>query len=126
VNIPYWGDHPTYEPLRVTFILDAEMKSYFELHHWLRGLSFPESYEEYRSLEGVPLITGDGLFSDITVHVLSSTEVPKFIFVFKDAFPVSLGGMKFSSKNSDVTYITIEAIFRYTLFDIKTSQSDWG
>jgi hypothetical protein len=126
VNIPYWGDHMKYEPLDVEFIVDSEMLSYFELHYWLRGMGHPATYYEYRRLMNVPLVTGEGLTSDIGIHVLSSTEQPKYEFVFRDAFPVSLTGFHAVSTKDDITYVTVSASFRYTLFDVRVVNSVWG
>lgn len=126
VNIPIWGEHVTYDELEVLFVVDSELLSYLELHHWLRGMGKPATYAEYRRLMNVPLITGDGLTSDIAIHVMSSLEEPKFEFIFEGAFPVSLGSMKFQATSDDVKYITVTAKFQYTLFNIRQTAQNWG
>jgi len=124
--IPKWGDHVEYEPLRVRFIVDAEMFSYLELYHWFRGLTKPETFRQYRELMNVPLVSGEGQTSDIGVHVLSSTEVPKLEYVFHDCFPSALGGFNFESTNDDVVYVTVDATFEYSTFDVKKITQAWG
>ena len=39
-----------YDVLNITFIADAEMKSWLEVHDWIRAMTFPTEYEEYQSL----------------------------------------------------------------------------
>lgn len=125
-NIPISGEHITYEPLNLEFVVDAELLNYFEIYHWLRGLGKPESYRQYRELMNVPLVTGEGLESDIGVHVLSSTEVPKYEFVFRHAFPTYLGGFVLRSTYDDVQYATCQASFAYAVFDVKITADNWG
>ena len=125
-KIPKWGDHLDYSPLSVTFVVDAEMINYLEVYKWIKGLTKPEYFQQYAELEKIPLITGEGQVSDIGVHVLSSTEEPKLEYIFHDAFPSSLSGFNLKSTNDDVIYVTCDAVFQYSTFNIKQINTAWG
>ena len=44
------GEKPIYDLLNITFLIDEDMKGWLEIHDWLRAMTFPESYEDYRKL----------------------------------------------------------------------------
>lgn len=122
VSIPYPGDHISYDPLELTFIVDEDMRNYMELHRWLRGMGFPEDYSEHKELieEGKRSIVGEGQFSDASLLLGTNLKNPNIEVVFRDAFPVSLTGFTVNSTDEDVQYITCTCQFKYTLFDIQT------
>lgn len=118
VTIPFWGDHLNYGELRVSFKVDEDLTNYMELYNWIRSLGKPETTEDYRKLQEIPNYTGDGLTSDISLIVLTNSKMPNYEVVFRDAFPVSLGSLQFDSTSSDVDYLEVDAVFRYTLYEI--------
>jgi hypothetical protein len=122
VKIPYPGEHLDYGSLDLTFKIDEDLQNYLEIHNWLIGMGKPESYEQYRAIAGNPDYTGEGIVSDISVMVLSSTKMPNYEVVYIDAYPVSLTGINFNTVDSDVNYLEATASFKYTLYNIlKTS-----
>lgn len=118
VAIPYSGDHVDYQPLNVTFMVDEDMQNYMEIYTWIRGLSFPDTFTQYRDLATVPKYTGEGLKSEMSIFILTAAKNPQYNVVFSDAFPVALGPIEFSSAASDVNYATCTATFKYTSFEI--------
>ncbi len=122
VKIPYSGDQVQYEPLNITFKLDEDMENYMELHNWLRGLAFPESFSEHAELvaEGEQPGGGEGIFSDISLMILTNLSNPNIEITFRDAFPVSLSEIRFDTTSDDIKFLDGAASFRYTLFDVKT------
>jgi len=44
------GEKAIYDMLNVTFLIDEEMKSWIEIHDWIRAMTFPTEYEEYQRL----------------------------------------------------------------------------
>jgi len=119
VRIPQTGDHISFEPLQISFKVDEDLQNYLEIHNWLLGLGFPESYDQYKELSDVPRITGEGLLSDITVLVLSSTKIANYEVTFVDAHPVALTELKFNSTDTSVNYISSSATFKYTHYKIQ-------
>ena len=47
VDVPLPGTTLSYETLNMTFLVDENLENLQEIHGWIRGLGFPESYTEY-------------------------------------------------------------------------------
>lgn len=118
VNIPYPGDHITYSDLTFTFKVDEDLQNYLEIHNWIKALGKPIDFEGRREIQRHPSWTGDGVYSDISVMILSSTKMANYEVVYSDAFPVSLSGLTFNTVDSDVNYIEASATFKYTYYEI--------
>ena len=48
-DIPLPGDKLTYEPLRMSFLVDENLENFQEIHGWLIGLGFPRDYSEFQN-----------------------------------------------------------------------------
>jgi len=118
VKIPFSGEHIEYQPLTISFLVDEDMKNYMEIYNWMRGLAFPDSYDQYKVLFEKPKYTGEGIKSEMSVFVLTAAKNPQYNVVFSDAFPVALSGIDFSSASTDVDYAVCTATFKYTSFEI--------
>ena len=91
-----------------------------ELYNWIVALGKPKDFYEYKVIEEQPKYSGNGIYSDISVMILSNIKNPNWEVVYKDAFPISLSEINFDTTiESDISYITATASFRYTLFDIQ-------
>ncbi|MGI9569005.1 MAG: hypothetical protein ACR2PH_04520 [Desulfobulbia bacterium] len=119
VNIPYWGDHLTYDEIMINFKVQESMADWLEVHNWIRAMGFPREHAEYAALSGALTGTGDGLTSDISLIIMNSARNPKFNIIFRDAFPVSLSSTIFDQAVADINYVTAAATFKYTLYDIE-------
>lgn len=118
VNIPYSGDHITYGELSITFKVDEDLQNYLEIHNWIKSLGKPKDFEDYRALSQNQEFTGDGLKSDISLMVLSSTKSANYEIIFAEAHPISLSGIVFNTTDETVNYTEASATFRYTYYDI--------
>jgi hypothetical protein len=118
VKIPYPGEHINYGALSITFKVDEALQNYLEIHNWLKSLGKPQNFDQYKTIENMPITTGDGIYSDISLIVLASTKQPNYEIVYADAFPVSLSGVTFNTVDADVNYIEASAVFKYTYYDI--------
>ncbi len=120
ISIPHSGEHIEYQPLEVMFKVDEDMSNYIELHNWMRGLGFPDSFEEHKALSdaGKAVSSGEGLFSDASLIILSNLKNPNIDITFRDCFPVSMGELNFETTADNVIHIDCRATFRYTLFDV--------
>jgi len=123
VDIP--GDKIVFGDLNIKFLVDEDLGNYMELQNWIRGLGFPESLKEFDDLDqekdvfGKYHQTGDNIYSDGTLQVLSNNLVPKFQIFFDDLFPYSLTTLSFDATDTDVEYFTAEASFKYTIYNIQ-------
>jgi hypothetical protein len=118
VNAPIPGEHLTYGILDITFKVDEDLQNYLEIHNWIKALGKPQNYDQYKTIQNKKPGTGDGIYSDISLMVLSSTKMANYEIVFMDAFPVNISSVVFNTTDNDVNYIEAAASFRYTLFDI--------
>lgn len=118
VPIPTQFTHVEYGEFSITFKVDEDFQNYLEIHNWMRSLGSPENYDERAAIDAIPDYTGNGKLSDISVIALNSAKNPNFQVTFTDAFPTELGSVVFDSSLSDVTYITCEASFKYTVYEI--------
>lgn len=120
VRIPVPGEHITYGNLNINFKVDEDLQNYMELYNWIVALGKPKDFYEYKVIEEQPKYSGNGIYSDISVMILSNIKNPNWEVVYKDAFPISLSEINFDTTiESDISYITATASFRYTLFDIQ-------
>jgi hypothetical protein len=118
VKTPIPGDHLEFSELKISFKVDEDLQNYLEIHNWLRGLGKPENFLQYKELQDKPSYTGDGIYSDISVLILSSTKMPNYEITYIDSYPVFLSDLVFQTTDSDVNYITAEATFKYTHYQI--------
>jgi hypothetical protein len=118
VKFQYSGEHIAYEDLSISFKVDEDLNNYLEIHNWLKALGKPENYDQYADIAKKPSYTGDGIFSDISVIILSSTKNPNYEITYNDAFPVSLSSLTFNSTDADISYLEATAVFKYTIYDI--------
>lgn len=118
VNIPLSGEHLSYGDLEISFKVDEDLKNYMEIHNWIKALGKPVTFDGYKSLSEKKIYSGEGLTSDITLIVLSSTKSANYEINFIDAHPVLLSGITFNTVDEDVNYIEASATFKYTYYDI--------
>lgn len=119
------GEKAIYDMLNVTFLIDEEMKSWIEIHDWIRAMTFPTEYEEYQRLgqlnKNVGLrVTPTPQYSDATITLLSSSNTPYFRFKFYDCFPTSVSSFVMAATDGpDGGAMTADATFRYSYYDIE-------
>lgn len=117
-TLKFPGIKLSYSSLNVTFKVDEKMQSYLEIHNWLKKLGFPDDFTQYAELANDA--TGiDGVFSDISLIILSAQKNPIFSVTFKDAFPTELGSLSFDATQTSLEYLTVSAQFAYRSFDIR-------
>lgn len=117
LRIPYAGDHVIYEELSLTFKVDENLQNYLEIQNWIRGVG-KTSYQKYAAINSNKSYTGDGITSEISVSVLTSSKNPNYEIVFQEAFPISLSGLTFKTTDDSVDYLEATAQFRYLIYDI--------
>jgi hypothetical protein len=122
IDIP--GDKVSFGDLTLRFLVDEDLVNYMEIQNWIRGLGFPESMQEFNDLESEAVLpgnygrSGDNIYSDGTLQILSSNLVPKFNVSFKDLFPYSLSTITFDATDTDVDYFTADVSFKYTIYNL--------
>lgn len=117
-RMPISGDKVSFDELTVTFKVDEDMENYIEVFNWIMGLGFPAKFDQYKSLASKGKFTGEGLYSDATVTIMTSAMNPNIEVTYKDLFPISLSEIEFSSTDADVEYLTATVTFRYREYTI--------
>ena len=118
------GDHIEYETFDMTFIVDEKLANYFELYNWLKGIGFPDDFEQYAALSSNPEWTGIGVKSTLVLTILNSAQNAIFEVTLTDAYPTSLSDLQFDTTQPDVNYVQCAASFRFTSLDIVPVISD--
>ena len=123
-NIDTPGDKISFDDLTVRFLVDENLENYMEIQNWIRGLGFPDSLDEIYDLQRQQryVDTTDSklmdIYSDGTLQILTNSNNPNFKLKFKDLWPYSLSNLQFDATDSDVEYLTAEATFKYTIYEI--------
>ena len=131
-DYPVPGDTLSFDPLNISFLVDENLNNFNELHKWISRLGFGDSHEEFADLlrEGTPSqrtpsskgiqrpLPEIGTYSDATLTILSSKNMPKTEIRFKNIFPTSISGLDYNIGGTDVDYITCSASFSYLGYTI--------
>ena len=122
IDVP--GDKIQFGDLTLRFLVDEDLVNYMEIQNWIRGLGYPETLQEFDRLENEAVLpsnfgrTGDNIYSDGTLQILSSNLVAKFNVNFKDMFPYSLSTITFDATDTDIEYFTADVSFKYTIYNL--------
>ena len=123
------GDEMQYEDLFLRFLVDENMKNWYQVANWMREISTPYSTTEFRYNRGnipsvnkreagVDYATANNQWRcDCSLLILSSNYRVVSEVVFRDAWPTSLSTLNFDASSSDINYFTAEVGLRYNYYD---------
>ena len=138
VDVPLPGTTLSYSPLNMTFLVDENLENFQEIHGWIRGLGFPESYTEYadglaagsdRAPSSGGAVSSEpgkvkfgapsqaAFFSDATLVILTSKNNPIKEVRFRDVYPTNIGELQYDQQAADVQYLTASVTFNYRGYD---------
>ena len=113
VSIP--GNQITFGSLSLTFMVDEDMQSWYELYNWIVQLGNPKGYNKVGTLTGKPgSVTSTT--SDATLYVKTNSNNPNFQFNFINVYPTELGEMSFTTTDNQ-EFITSTATFNYGYYE---------
>ena len=126
VDIHSPGEKAIYDLLNITFIVDEHLKGWLEMHNWIRGMTFPTRFEEYKNLPKQNRFSSAASdisktfpqFSDATLTIYTASNNPYLNFHFHECFPVSLSAFVMNSQDDPNTILTADATFRYSYYDV--------
>ena len=118
------GEKAIYDLINVTFMIDENLQSWLEIHDWIRAMTFPKEFDEYRKLGSMSRAVGTKTgafpqFSDASLTILSSSNTPTHTFKFYNLFPTTLSTFIMSSQDSPDNILTADATFRYEYYDVE-------
>jgi hypothetical protein len=127
VDIYSPGEKAIYDLLNVTFVIDEQLKSWIEIHDWIRAMTFPVEFAEYRQLPRLnkqASVASDidpkfPQFSDASVTLFSSSNKEYYRFKFREVFPTTLSTFVMNAQDGPDTIITADATFRYSYYDVE-------
>lgn len=117
------GDKLIYDYLQISFMVDEDMKNWNELYEWIRGISYSESFQEYRNLGKLLPVNPSNIsktpqYSDASLTIYDSKETPKLRYNFLDCFPTTISAIPFDTTTGPATVITCDATFRFLIFNL--------
>ena len=107
-------DKLTYSDLIVSFIIDENMNNYLEVFSWMHGITFPQSFTQYKNLKS----SKEGLRSDISIILYNSSKNAQFRIDYLDCFPTSLSEISLDTTSTDVQYPEATVTFQYNSYSI--------
>lgn len=120
------GEKLIYDPLNITFLVNEDLSDWLQIHDWIRAMTFPKDFDEYRNLKNLSDAAQyrwnnrqPPQYGDATLTVYSNKNNPQIRVHYKDTFPTGLSGLQFSSLDSAENIVTGEASFRYSYYDIE-------
>lgn len=121
VDVPVPGEKLMYDPLTITFLVDEDLRAWREIHDWMRGMTFPTKFEEYKDLsKQSPYVSQKTpQYSDALLVILDSNQRGNYRFKFKDAFPTLLAPFTLSTTLGPDSIMTADATFSFAYFDIE-------
>lgn len=127
-KIPYGSTKLEFDPnFQLDFGVDEDLENYLEIFNWMVGITFPESYDQYKDLlKENELVAPRGvipeaqIYSDARLLLYSSQFNINFEVVFEDIFPTSLSALEFTHKTEDAAEMTAQVNFVYRQFRIET------
>lgn len=130
IDIPRVGDKLTYNELAIRFLISEDMTNYLEIFDWLVAIGFPNDYTQISRFSGerlsrFPFVRNRHdqieamLYSDATLTILDSNNIPKTNIIFKDLFPMSIEALDFDITSASVDYFVGAASFKYKTFEIE-------
>jgi len=117
---------PNYAPLNVNFVIDNKFKNYWLLWKWLTILNDPKK-SGYTGTKPKTETLADkierGLLSEyqtnISVVGLNEYNEKTIEFIYYNAFIISLGGINYNYRDTEILETTAE--FQFSQFDVKIS-----
>lgn len=111
-------DKLTYGDVAISFKIDENLQNYLEMLNWIKGITFPNSFQQYGT--ALKAQDGDGIYSDAHLIILNNGGRPALEYTFIDLFPVSLSGIRVNSQDSEVDYLAAAVNFKIRDFKIKS------
>jgi len=116
VTLQVPGNQITFNALSLSFIVDEEMRSWYEIYDWIVQLGNPQGFNKRGRLFDEPKT--DQLLnvtSDATLFIKTNSNNPKYKVNFIGMFPTDLSEIAFSTTDTQ-EFVTCTATFNYTYY----------
>lgn len=122
VNSPYApvsvpGNQFTFGALVVNFMIDEDMRSWYEIYDWMYQLANPESFNKRGYLQDKDSVI-NSVTADASLIIKTNSNNPNWNVNFYGLYPSDLGGVQFSSTEGQ-EFATSSVTFNYTYFKLE-------
>jgi len=114
-GVSFIGDAVEFGEVTIDVLLDEDLKVYGEIYNWMENM-LESKHKLNRGILYNPSDISLSDYNDIRLQVLTSANNKNREFVYRNAFPVSLGDIQFNSTNSE-TFITCPMTFKFDYFE---------
>jgi hypothetical protein len=121
IDRPVPGDKMIYEPLTITFLIDEPLYAWTTIQDWIKGITFPENFDQYKNLtlqQKLQQVGSTPQYSDATLTILTNKNNPIVEVRFIDVFPISVSSIEFDTSLPATNILTGTASFMFTNYDI--------
>lgn len=127
-DLPVPGDKIEFDPLDISFLVDEDYRSWFTVYDWIRGITFPTTFEEYKNLglnntttpqSKLIALSDRPQYSDAILTLYTNKNNPNIRVKFKDCFPISLSSIRYSAQDNADVIITGDASFKFAYYDVE-------
>ena len=127
-DTPIPGDKIRYEELNISFMIDEDYRSWLSVHDWIRGVTFPTNFDEYKNLgklqRSSPLSqlvkqTDRPQYSDAILTIYTNKNNPNIRVKFRECFPTSLSSVVFNTQDDADVILTGQSTFKFAWYDIE-------
>lgn len=120
VNTPFTalkvpGNIIVYNTMTLTFMIDEDMESWYEIYDWITQLGNPKSFDKRGTLIG-SRGSNEDIYSDGTLTVNTNSNNPNWKITFTDMYPTDIGEVQFSTTESQ-EFLTSTVSFDYTYYE---------
>ena len=113
-NVPRHGDTLEYGDFSVRAIVDENLNVYRETWNWLRDLTYPENFGQFRNVND----SLDGLYSDASLIIMNSSKNSNLSVNIYDMFPTSISPLDLNTTTPSNTPTTVDITYRYDRYEI--------
>lgn len=110
------GNQLSFEQLTITYMMDESMGGWQEIYDWITNLGNPEGLDKLGTLTQVPG-RKNSVTSDASLLIKTNANNPAIRIEFKDLFPGELGGVQFSSTDTQ-EFLTSTITFLYDYYTV--------
>jgi len=112
----------TFENLELTFLVAEDFKNWLEIYNWMHRIlpvkHFSNQYKEH--LDSKSYNNDEVRFQDGSLVLMNSASRGFLEIQFQRLFPISLGGIDFSSTVSDANPVSCTVQFAYSGYTINS------
>ena len=121
IKIP--AGNVAYGDLTLNFVVDEKLANWIEIYNWMTSLVpsdelAPQTEDIGGNKKGI--VPPAERFSDLSVVVTTNQSNAQVVFDFKNAYPLSLGEIEFTSINTSSDPVTSTVTFSYDTYSVST------